>query len=226
MRVGVLGTGMVGRALAGAIAGLGHDVMVGTRAVGAAMARTDPGRGGSPSFPEWLAGQTGVRVGTFAEAAGHGEVLFNATAGEVSLEAAGAANLAGKILVDVANPLDFSHGMPPALTVCNTDSLAEQIQRAHPQARVVKTLNTVTASVMVAPGTVGDGEHHAFVAGDDEAARSEVTRMLREWFGWKHVLDLGDLTGARAAEMYLPMWLRLFGAVGTPMLNVRVVSQG
>jgi predicted dinucleotide-binding enzyme len=226
MRVGVLGTGIVGQTLSGKIAEAGHDVMVGTRDVEASLARTEPGLAGSPPFSEWLAQNPGVKVGTFAEAASHGEIVFNATSGGGSLEAlrlAGSSNLDGKILVDVSNPMDFSHGMPPKLFVSNTDSLAEQIQNAFPGAKVVKTLNTVTAFVMVDPGRVGDGDHHAFVSGNDGWAKAEVTRVLQEWFGWKDVIDLGDITTARGTEMYLALWIRLFAALGTPMLNVKVV---
>jgi predicted dinucleotide-binding enzyme len=226
MRVSVLGTAMVGQTLSGKIADLGHDVMVGTRDVRALLARTERGMAGNPPFSEWIADHPGIQVGTYAEAAAHGEIVFNATAGHAALEAleaAGPQNLAGKILVDVSNPLDFSAGMPPTLFVSNTDSLGEQIQRALPQTRVVKTLNTVNAHVMVDPNRVGDGDHHIFVSGDDQAARAEVTRILQEWFGWKHVVDLGDISTARGPEMYLALWLRLFGALGDSMLNVKLV---
>lgn len=123
----------------------------------------------------------------------------------------------------MTNPLDFSSG-EAALFTSSTDSLAEQIQRAHPGAKVVKSLNTVTSRVMIEPGELAGGEHTIFLAGDDEAAKDQVTALLREGFGWRHVLDLGDLTGARSMEMYVLFWLRLFSATGTPMVNVRVVT--
>ena len=129
-----------------------------------------------------------------------------------------------KILIDVANPLDFSKGMPPTLSVCNTDSLGEQIQRAFPGAKVVKTLNTVNSNVMVDPSLVDGGDHHVFVSGNDEGAKAEVTRILKEWFGWKNVLDLGDITSARGAEMLLSLWLRLSMTLQTPMATIKVVS--
>jgi predicted dinucleotide-binding enzyme len=226
MRVGVLGTGVVGQALSGKMADLGHDVMVGTRDVESLLARTEGGVTGGPPFSEWIGQHPAVKVGTFAQAAAHGEVVFNATVGHASLDALGAAggeNLDGKILVDVSNPLDFSQGMPPSLFVLNTDSLAEQIQRAFPRARVVKTLNTVNANLMVDPALVGGGEHDVFVSGNDQAAKTEVTRILQE-FGWKHVLDLGDITSARGAEMVLALWVRLVPATGTWMFNLRVVT--
>ncbi len=226
MRVGVLGTGGVGQTLAAKNSSLGHDVTMGTRDVQAALARTDAGWG-AKVLSEWQAEHPDVKLGTFAEAAAHGEIVFNATAGMASLavlQAAGAENLDGKILVDVSNPLDFSSGMPPTLSVCNTDSLAEQIQRSFPGTKVVKSLNTMTSSLMVDPGQLAGGDHHAFVSGDDEEAKAEVTRILQEWFGWRNVLDLGDITSARGAEMIVPLWLRLMGGLQTPLATFKVVS--
>jgi predicted dinucleotide-binding enzyme len=195
----VLGTGVVGRTIAGKLRELGHDVLVGPRSAG------------DDAVP-------------FADAAAHGELVFNCTAGTASLqalEAAGADNLAGKVLVDVSNPLDFSQGMPPRLTVCNDDSMGEQIQRTFPDANVVKALNTVNANVMVDPASV-PGEHNMFVSGNDEGAKAQVTELLRG-FGWpaERILDLGDLTAARGQEMYLPLWLRLMRA-GGPAFNIHV----
>lgn len=227
MRIGILGTGVVSQVLGGKLAELGHDVMVGTRDVAQTMANREPNQYGGPAFSIWHEQHPDIRVGTFADAARHGEVVINATNGMGSLaalEQAGASNLDGKILIDISNPLDFSHGMPPTLSVCNDDSLGEQIQRAYPGAKVVKTLNTVTASLMVNPGLIGGGDHHIFVSGDDAGAKSQVGEWLRSWFGWEHILDLGDITTARGAEMYLALWLRLFGASGSPMVNVKVVS--
>jgi predicted dinucleotide-binding enzyme len=226
MRVGVLGSGGVGQTLAGKMASLGQDVMIGTRDIQACLARTEAGWG-AMVFSEWHAKHPEVKVGTFAETASHGEILFNATSGMASLDAlklAGAENLDGKILVDVANPLDFSQGFPPSLSVCNTDSLAEQIQRAFPGAKVVKTLNTVNMAVMVDPGLVAGGEHHLFLSGNDADAKAEVTKILQDWFGWRDVIDLGDITSARGPEMALPLWLRLTGVVQTPMINFKIVK--
>ena len=177
MRVGVLGTGGVGQTLAAKIDSLGHDLMVGTRDVESLLSRTEAGWGAIP-FPQWQEKHPDVKVGTFDQAAAYGEIVFNATAGGASLaalEAAGAQNLDGKILVDVANPLDFSRGMPPTLLVCNEDSLGEQIQRAFPGAKVVKTLNTVNANLMVDPDQVAGGDHHVFVGGNDQGAKDQVT---------------------------------------------------
>jgi predicted dinucleotide-binding enzyme len=227
MKIAVLGTGVVGQAIGAKLADLGHEVMIGTRDAAETLARQAPGQYGQPPFSAWLQQHPGVRLGSYAEAAAHGEVVVNATNGMGSLDAlrqAGEANLNGKVLIDISNPLDFSHGMPPSLFVSNTDSLAEQIQRAFPRARVVKTLNTVTASLMVDPGQVAGGEHTIFLSGNDPAAKAQVAGWLATWFGWKHILDLGDISTARGVEMYLPLWLRLWGALGSGMLNIRVVS--
>jgi predicted dinucleotide-binding enzyme len=225
MRIAVLGTGMVGRALAGKLAELGHDVTVGTRDVADTMARREPDMMGNPPFSAWAAAHPQLRVADFAEAAGDAEMIVNATAGAASMEvltAAGERNLAGKVLLDVSNPLDFSSGMPPTLFVVNSDSLAERIQRAFPTARVVKALNTMTAYLMVDPKQLAGGDHTTFVAGDDDEAKATVTRLL-ESFGHADVVDLGDLSAARAAEMVLPIWLRLFGKLGTPIFGFKVV---
>ena len=225
MKIGVLGTGVVGQTIAAKLAELGHEVVVGTRDPAATLARTEPDRFGNPPLKVWLEGRARVRLGTFTEAAAHGELVMNATSGDVSLEvlgAAGAGNLAGKVLVDIANALDFSKGFPPSLSVCNTDSLAEQIQRAFPAARVVKTLNTVNATVMVEPGKVAAGDHTMFICGNDAAAKATVVELL-ERFGWKDIVDLGDVTNARATEMLLPIWVRLFGKLKTPAFNFKLV---
>jgi hypothetical protein len=227
MKIGILGTSMVGQTLSGKLAEIGQDVMVGTRDVAQTMSRTEPNSFGLPPFSVWLKQNPGVKVGTFSEAARHGEIVINAISGTGFLEAlnmAGEAALNGKILVDISNPLDFSRGMPPSLTVCNSDSLGEQIQRAFPKVKVVKTLNTVTASLMVNPRQLADGEHHIFVSGNDAEAKAQVVNLLKAWFGWKQIIDLGDITTARGTEMYLPIWLRLWGALGTGLFNVKVVK--
>ena len=163
--------------------------------------------------------------GIFSDAADFGEIVFNCTAGAASLaalESAGVRNLKGKILVDVSNPLDFSRGMPPKLTVCNTDSLGEQIQHAFPETKVVKTLNTVTHNIMVNPALL-PGRHDVFVSGNDAAAKASVTKILMDWFGWKSVIDLGDITTARGVEMLLPLWMSVMGVVQTSDFNFMVV---
>ena len=220
MKIAVLGTGSVGRAIAGAFAGIGHDVTVGTRDPAATRARTEPG-----TFSGWHADHPDVGLASFGEVAASADLVVNATNGAASipaLEATGESNLAGKVVIDIANPLDASRGMPPSLSVSNTDSLAEQIQRRFPDARVVKTLNTVNASVMVDPGGLAGGDHTVFVSGDDQAAKQHVAELLRS-LGWSDILDLGDLSTARGAEMYLPLWLRLYSVLQTPAFSIKVV---
>jgi 8-hydroxy-5-deazaflavin:NADPH oxidoreductase len=225
MKIAVLGTSVVGRALAGRLADLGHEVTVGTRDVPATMARTVPDQMGNPPFSSWSAAHPAVGVGTFAEAASAGELIVNATNGSASisaLEAAGAENLTGKVLLDISNPLDFSAGFPPTLWVKDTDSLAERIQAGFPQVKVVKALNTLTAALMVDPRQLADGDHTVFVSGNDPAAKKTVADLLTS-FGHTDVIDLGDITTARGAEMYLPLWLRLMGALDTPYFNIKIV---
>ncbi len=213
MRIGILGTGVVGKTLGTKLAKLGHDVRTGSRTAGGEKSKAWVKETGSKSSE-----------GTFADAAAHGEIVFNCTSGMASLEAlkaAGAKNLQGKVLVDVANPLDFSKGMPPTLSVCNTDSVGEQIQRTFPTCKVVKTLNTVTAAVMVDPSII-PGVHTMFVSGNDAGAKAEVINILKTGFGWQEVMDLGDISCARAQEMHLALWLRLFMKLETPNVNVHV----
>ena len=225
MRFGILGTGAVGKTIAARLDGLGHEVMVGTRDPQETLSRTEPDAYGTPPFSAWQEEHPEVKLGTFGEAAAHGEMVVNATAGGVSLEAlqlAGEDNLNGKVLMDVANPLDFSQGMPPTLSVSNTDSLGERIQRRFPEARVVKTLHTMNAHLMVDPAQLGGADHTVFVGGDDAEAKQAVTGLL-ESFGWTDVIDLGDITTARGTEMMLPVWLRLFGALQKPIFNFKIV---
>ncbi|HTJ83237.1 MAG TPA: NADP oxidoreductase, partial [Polyangiaceae bacterium] len=168
----------------------------------------------------------GVKLATMREAAAHGELFFNVLLGQASVEtlrAAGEDALAGKILIDVTNPLDFSKGMPPSLFVSNTDSLGEQLQRALPRTKIVKSLNTLTAALMVDAAELAGGQHSIFVSGDDADAKRTVSSFLREAFGHTDVIDLGDITTARGTEMVLPLWVRLYAALGTPMFNFRVV---
>jgi predicted dinucleotide-binding enzyme len=206
---------MVGNTIATKLVQLGHEVKMGSRTAG------------NEKAVQW-AKANGAKAsnGTFAEAAEFGEIIFNCTAGSASLEAlklAGAKNLKGKILVDISNPLDFSKGMPPTLTVCNTDSIGEQIQRAFPDAKVVKTLNTINCNVMVTPHIV-PGPHDIFMSGNDAKAKAKVREIVTDWFGWKSVIDLGDITTARGPEMYLALWVRLMAVNQTPNFNIRIVK--
>ncbi len=214
MKFGVLGSGMVGSTIATKLASLGHEVKMGSRDAKNEKART------------WAASAgRGASQGTFADAAAFGEMVFNCTSGMGSidaLKAAGAAALRGKVLVDVANPLDFSKGMPPTLFVGNDDSLGETIQRTFPETKVVKALNTVSADLMVDPGKLS-GDHDLFVCGNDADAKARVIRLLQEEFGWKLVNDIGDITAARGTESYLHLWLRLYGSLQTAHFNMHVV---
>lgn len=225
MDIGVLGSGIVGQTISARLADLGHGVMIGTRDVAQLLAR--PAAERTPAFAEWHAQHPAVQLGTFAEAAAHGQILFNCTSGQGALNAlelAGQTAVNGKVLIDISNPLDFSRGMPPSLSVCNTDSLAEQIQRAFPGVKVVKTLNTVTAAVMVNPGLVAGGDHTMFVCGNDSAAKAQVVDLLKNEFGWQQVIDLGALSSARGMEMYLPLWITLMSVQGTPFFNVKIAQ--
>ncbi|WP_225098860.1 NADPH-dependent F420 reductase [Streptomyces sp. CoH27] len=217
MRYGVLGTGEVGRTLAGRLVELGHEVTLGSRTKD------------NPVAQEWATAAAGrAHAGTFAEAAAAGELIVNAVSGRVALDAlraAGAEHLDGKVLVDVSNPLAFEDGQP-RLDPVESDSVGEQIQRAFPHARVVKSLNTVNCQVMVDPGRV-PGAHNVFVSGDDAGAKAQVTALLGE-FGWPaaRVLDLGGIRSARAVEMYLPLWLTLFRNSGSADFNIEVCRAG
>ncbi len=225
MKIAVLGTGSVGRAQAAGLAALGHGVVVGTRDPGATLARTEPDAFGNPPFKVWLEAHPRIGLGSLAEAAAQGEVIVNAINGRgtlQALESAGEENLAGKVLIDIANPLDFSTGMPPSLLVANDDSLGEQVQRRFPDVKVVKALNTMNALLQVAPGQLADGDHTAFVSGDDADAKQTVTDLLAS-LGWKDVIDLGDITTARGTEMYLALWTRLYMVLPSPMFSIKVV---
>jgi 8-hydroxy-5-deazaflavin:NADPH oxidoreductase len=225
VRFGILGTGMVGKTIAARLDGLGHEVMVGTRDPEGTASHAEPDAYGNTPFSVWQEEHPEVKLATFSEAAAQGEMVVNATSGTVSvqvLELAGETNLNGKILIDVANPLDFSKGMPPTLSVSNTDSLGEQIQRRFPEARVVKTLHTMNAYLMVDPAQLAEADHTVFVSGDDAEAKASVTELLRS-FGWTDIIDLGDITTARGTEMLLPIWLRLFGALQKPTFNFKIV---
>ena len=212
MRIAVIGTGVFGRTLAQALHKAGHDVAVGTR---------DPAE--TSQREEWAG--VDVPLQQLALVAGDAELVVNATNGNASLAAlgeVGSDHLAGKVLLDVSNPLDFSQGFPPTLSVKDTDSLAEQIQRAFPDARVVKALNTLNVSVAVEPGLVGNGDTTVFAASDDPEAREVVVGLLRE-LGWVDIIEFDGLSNARGLEMWLPLWVRLMGPLGTAEFNLKIV---
>lgn len=222
---GVLGTGTVGQVLARKLRELGDDVRMGTRDPEASRARTDPGWAGALPLAGWLAHNPEIQLVTFRDAIAASDVLINATTGSASVDVLAMApdprDLDGKIIIDIGNPLDFSSG-DLDLTVGITDSLGETIQRAFPTTRVVKTLNTVTSAVMVDPDIVGGGDHTMFVAGNDDDAKREVTELLRS-FGWRDIVDLGDISGARGMEAMLVLWLRGMQILGGPMFNIKLV---
>jgi predicted dinucleotide-binding enzyme len=216
MKIAVLGTGQVGRAVAGRLAGLGHDVTIGTRDPGDTARR--------PEYDAWAAEHESVGLASFADAAAAAELVVNAAGGEVALEildAAGEQNLAGKVLLDISNPLDGSQGFPPTLFVKDDDSLGEMIQRAHPRAKVVKSLNTLNNRLMADPRSLGEATT-VFVSGDDAEANTLVTGLLGE-MGHGDVIDLGGIETARGVEMYLPLWIRINLALGGNDFNIRVV---
>lgn len=215
MKIAVLGTGNVGDTIGSKLVETGHSVMMGSRTRENEKAKAFVAKHGGKAS-----------AGTFAEAAAFGELIFNCTLGMASLEAlraAGENNLLGKILVDLANPLDFSRGMPPSLTIANTHSLGEEIQNTFPNVRVVKALNTMWCGLMVNPAMIKGGDHHTFVCGNDASAKETVKGILKS-FGWndKNILDLGDITAARGTEMYLPLWLRIYGATGSGAFNIKI----
>lgn len=217
MKIAVLGTGNVGDIIGSKLIEIGHFVMMGSRTAENEKAKSFVAKHHDKAS-----------TGTFSDAAAFGEIIFNCTAGIGSMEAlkmAGEKNLNGKIIVDIANPLDFSKGMPPSLAVCNTNSLGEEIQKAFPQAKVVKALNTMWCGLMVNPAMINGGDHSTFVSGNDTAAKEEVKKILKS-FGWaeKDILDLGDITKARGTEMYLPLWLSIYGATNNGAFNIKIIS--
>jgi predicted dinucleotide-binding enzyme len=205
---------MVGQAIGTRLVELGHEACMGSRDARNAKAQ------------QWvLRAGPGASNGTFAEAAAFGEIIFNCTSGDGSipaLKAAGAKNLEGKVLIDVANPLNTAKVPLPELSFCNDDSLAERIQREFPEVKVVKSLNTMNGQVMVNPGMI-PGEHDVFVSGNDADAKATVKEVLRE-FGWDNPIDLGDISSARGAEMLLPVWLRLMVAFKSPNFNFHIAK--
>ncbi len=224
MRIAVLGTGMVGRAVAGRLAELGHDVFIGTRDPDATMARSEPDSMGNPPFADWHAEHPQISLSAYPDAAEGADLVVNALSGAATLDVlsqVGADTLAGRVLLDIANPLDHST-TPPTLSVKDTDSLGEQIQRTYPSTHVVKALNTMNAYLMADPDQLADGDFSTFVSGNEDEAKSTVTELL-EAMGHRDVIDLGDITTARGSEMLLPIWLRLWGALGTPMFNFKIV---
>lgn len=216
MKIGILGTGTVGQTIGNKLIQQGHEVFMGSRDKASEKAAAWAERNG-----------TGASNGGFSEAAGFAEMVFNCVKGEgamAALEMAGAATLAGKILVDITNPLDFSKGMPPSLLVCNTDSLGEQIQRRFPETMVVKAFNTMTAEIMVNPAKLS-GDHDLFICGNDKVAKEKLTAFASTEFGWNFIIDLGGIESARNMEMVLPLWINLYMNFQSAIFNFRIVRQ-
>jgi len=214
MNIGVLGTGATGQAIGSKLVQLGHDVMLGSRDEA------------NPKAVVWAKdlGHNAL-YGSFMNTAEFGEIIFNCTLGSASLEVlrmAGERNLNDKVLIDTANPIDHSTDLW-TLTVCNTDSLGEQIQREFPRAKVVKTLNTINVNVIVDPNKLIE-KTHVFVSGNDIEAKATVVRILKEWFGWREVIDLGDITTSRSVEMYMLLWRSLRKAISAQRFNIKVVT--
>jgi 8-hydroxy-5-deazaflavin:NADPH oxidoreductase len=216
MKIGILGTGMVGNTLGTKLVQLGHEVAMGSRTAN------------NEKAVKW-AQLWGARAqsATFADAAMFSEIVFNCTGGAHSMEALNAVGrepLRAKILIDVSNPLQAGEDGTMVLAFCNTESLGERIQKAFPQTRVVKALNTVNCEVMVNPA-LAPGDHNLFICGNDPAAKRDVIKHLSDWFGWKsgNIVDLGDITGARGTEMFLPLWMRLWSVIGNPHFNIKVI---
>jgi hypothetical protein len=225
-KIGILGTGMVGQTIAAKLDDLGYEVMIGTRDVAKTLAHRDRSPMGGPPFSEWHRHHQSIKLGTFGEAANFGELNFLCTNGGATLDVVELANpesFQGKTVIDISNPLDFSKGMPPSLLpqFTNTNSLGEQVQKAMPQAHVVKSLNIVNCEVMVNARKTG-GDPTMFVAGNQATAKENTMEILRQ-FGWTDIIDLGDISGARGMEMLLPIWLRTWGATGSGYFGFKIV---
>jgi predicted dinucleotide-binding enzyme len=214
-KIAVLGTGDVGQRIGTKLVQLGHEVRLGSRSATNEKALAwakEVGERGAPA--------------TFADAAAFAdELVFFCVSGAATKDVLAAASgaLKGKVLVDLSNPLDFSKGFPPSLSVCNTSSLGEEIQAELPDVRVVKTLNMVANPVMVNPGALPEATD-LLLCGNDAGAKAKVTELLRS-FGWERVTDLGDMTNARGLEAWLLLWTRLYGKLGTGMFNIRIVRE-
>lgn len=221
MKIGIIGSGVVGQTLGTKLVELGHDVVIGTRD----PQKLDEKKNMTGTLREWLAGvKNKAKVVTFPEAAAHGELLISAIHGQATVEAlkiAQADKVGSKVLIDTGNELDFSQGMPPKILATQEHCLAETIQKTFPNLKVVKTLNTVGASVMVNPRSIQGGDHTIFVCGNDKDAKAKASELLKS-FGWSDILDLGDVSSARGPEMLMGLWIRLWGALQNPMINIKV----
>ncbi len=226
MKVAVLGTGMVGQTFAQKLASQGHQVMMGTRNV----KDTKDRQTSNNNFGEWLQKNPDVNLGTFADAVSFGEIVFNVLNGGGVKDAINACNKSDfdeKIIIDISNPLDFSKGFPPTLSegLNNSNSLGEEIQTTLPNAKVVKTLNTMNCNIMVDPSSVNGGKHTNFICGNNAEAKEQVKSILNS-FGWdnENILDLGDISNARGTEGIVPLWARIYNATQTATFNFQIMK--
>jgi predicted dinucleotide-binding enzyme len=220
MKIGVLGTGIVGETIATALVGKKHLVRMGSRSMNNEKAEA------------WVKKANDyASQGDFNDAASFGEIVFLALNGEHALDAINLIDpesVAGKVVVDITNPLDFSRGMPPRIIhgLGGNNSLGEEIQRALPGAYVVKALNTINCNVMVDPRSVNKGEHTLFLCGNNADAKNQLKHFLVDNFNWRadNLLDLGPIESARVTEAYVPLWVSIMQAVGTPLFSIQVVK--
>ena len=222
MIISILGTGMVGQSLAQKLQSLGHEIYMGTRDAEKTKARTEVNNMTGKSFADWLGANSDIRLRDYAELPDASDLFINASNGEASikaLQAVGKDKLKNKVILDLANPLDFSQGFPPSLSISNTNSLAESIQKEFAESKVVKSLNTMNYELMMNPSKI-KGDHSVFLSGNDENAKSRVKGLLQE-IGWpeQNIFDLGDISTARGTEMMLPIWLRLYAVLGHSNFN-------
>lgn len=226
MKIAILGTGSVGQALAKRLSGLGHQLFIGTRDVAETMSRTAPDHSGNPPIARLIGDNPLFELCSFREAVLQGDdLIVFAMNGQHALDClkmVGEDLLSDKVMMDISNPLDFAQGFPPTLFACNTESLAERIQNAYPSLKVVKTLNTMGNPIMGHPELLR-GDHTVFMSGNDGPGKTKVAELLKS-FGWKdkNIMDLGDITTARGTEMILPLWVRIYGKLQTPMFNFSI----
>jgi predicted dinucleotide-binding enzyme len=213
MKIGILGTGMVGETLGSKFVQLGHQVKMGSRTAN------------NENAAKWVVKNgASASAGTFADAAAFGDMVFLCLKGDVELDvvrSVGQNSFGNKPVIDVSNPLDFSRGMPASLSICNTNSLGEEVQKALPSAKVIKTLNTVNCEIMIEPNKAGD-QPTMFICGNDSEAKANVTSLLKN-LGWSDIIDLGDITQSRASEMLLPIWLSLMQTLGHVHFGFKIV---
>jgi predicted dinucleotide-binding enzyme len=220
MKIGILGSGVVGFTIANAVLAKGHDVMIGSRT------------SNHEKTTAWSREQGAHALhGTFKETALWSELLFLCVNGSVVksvIELTEAGSCKDKILIDLTNPLDFSKGMPPSLLpeYSNHYSLGEFVQEQLPETKVVKALNTVNCKLMVDANLVNNGVHHLFLCGNDPEAKNTVKHFLADNFNWKPecLLDFGNIQAARLTEAIVPFWVGAMKVVDTPLFNYLIVK--